>query len=119
MSSPLPMLELPVYMDNHATTRVDPRVVAEIVPLFDQQYGNPGSTSHGFGWDAKDLVDSARVSIAENIGASDKEIVFTSGATESNNLAIKGVADFYGDKKKHIITCVTEHKCILESCNFL
>ena len=108
------MLQLPVYMDNHATTRGDPRVVAEIVPLFDQQYGNPGSTSHGFGWDAKDLVDSARVSIAENIGASDKEIVFTSGATESNNLALRGISHRANRTGNQIISVCTEHKAILD-----
>lgn len=101
-------------MDNHATTRVDPRVVSEIVPLLDQQYGNPGSTSHGFGWDAKDLVDAARDSIAQNIGCSHKEIVFTSGATESNNLALRGVTHRARRSGNEIISVRTEHKAILD-----
>lgn len=108
------MIRTPVYMDNHATTRVDPRVVEAMLPFFTEHYGNAGSTSHPFGWDAKDAVDAARESIAKSIGASSREIVFTSGATESNNLAIRGVAERGRRKGNHIVSVTTEHKAMLD-----
>lgn len=107
-------MKLPVYMDNHATTRVDPRVVEAMLPFFTEQFGNPGSVSHGFGWDAKEAVDGARGSIAAAIGASEREIVFTSGATESNNLAIRGVAERGRRKGSHLVSVTTEHKAVLD-----
>ncbi|MDA1052447.1 MAG: aminotransferase class V-fold PLP-dependent enzyme [Planctomycetota bacterium] len=108
------MVQTPVYMDNHATTRVDPRVVEAMLPLFHEQYGNAGSTSHAFGWDAKEVVDQARESIALAIGATSREIVFTSGATESNNLAIRGSADRTRRRGNHIVSVATEHKAVLD-----
>jgi cysteine desulfurase len=108
------MVQPPVYMDNHATTRVDPRVVDAMLPLFHEQYGNAGSTSHVFGWDAKEAVDQSRETIARAIGASSREIVFTSGATESNNLAIRGCADRTRRRGNHIVSVATEHKAILD-----
>lgn len=107
-------MKTPVYMDNHATTRVDPRVVEAMVPFFTDVYGNPGSTSHVFGWDAAEAVDAARQSIAAAIGAEAKEIVFTSGATESNNLALRGLAERTRRKGSHIVSIATEHKAILD-----
>ena len=108
-----------VYLDYQATTPMDPRVLESMLPYFNDRFGNPHSRNHAFGWEAEEATEIAREHVANIINASPKEIVFTSGATESNNLAIKGVANFYGDKKNHIITCVTEHKCVLESCRFL
>ncbi len=108
-----------VYLDYQATTPMDPRVLESMLPYFNDRFGNPHSRNHAFGWEAEEATEIAREHVAKIINASPKEIVFTSGATESNNLAIKGVANFYGDKKNHIITCVTEHKCVLESCRFL
>jgi cysteine desulfurase len=109
----------PVYLDYQATTPTDPRVVEAMLPFFGEKFGNPHSRSHFYGWEAEEAVEKARRQVAQAIGASEREIVFTSGATESNNLAIKGVARFHGERKKHIVTCVTEHKCVLESCRRL
>ena len=108
-----------IYLDYQATTPLDPRVLKKMIPYFNERFGNPHSRNHSFGWEAEEATEIAREHVAKIINASPKEIVFTSGATESNNLAIKGVAEFYGDKKNHIITCVTEHKCVLESCRDL
>ncbi len=108
------MLTLPVYLDNHATTRVDPRVVDAMLPYFTETYGNPGSTTHAFGAAAKDAVDEARAKIAAAIGAKAREIVWTSGATESNNLAIRGVAEKHSARGRHIISVSTEHPSVLD-----
>lgn len=106
-------------MDMQATTPVDPRVLDAMMPYFGSRFGNPHSRSHAFGWDAEEATEKARGQIAELIGADSKEIFFTSGATESNNMAVKGVANFYGGQKKHIVTTQTEHKCVLASCRRL
>ncbi|MFZ0694518.1 MAG: IscS subfamily cysteine desulfurase [Alphaproteobacteria bacterium] len=110
---------MPVYLDYQATTPTDPRVVEAMLPYFTEKYGNPHSRSHIYGWEAEEAVEKAREQVAAIIGADAKEIIFTSGATESNNLAIKGVAHFYKERKNHIITCGTEHKCVLDSCRHL
>lgn len=106
----------PVYLDNHATTQVDERVVQAMLPYFSEKFGNPHSASHFYGWEAAEAVEVARAQVANAIGAEAREIYFTSGATEANNLAIKGVARFYRAKKNHIITCVSEHMCVLDTC---
>ncbi|MCX7337863.1 MAG: IscS subfamily cysteine desulfurase [Alphaproteobacteria bacterium] len=108
-----------IYLDYQATTPCDPRVFEKMIPYFTTVFGNPHSRNHVHGWLAEEAIETARQQVADSIKADEREIIFTSGATESNNLAIKGVAHFYKDKKKHIVTCVTEHKCVLESCRQL
>ncbi len=111
--------DVPVYLDYQATTPTDPRVVQAMLPYFSEKFGNPHSRQHFFGWEAEDAVEKARGEIAGLIGATAREVIFTSGATESNNMALKGVARFYKDRKDHIVTCVTEHKCVLEAARHL
>jgi len=113
------MVKLPIYMDNHATTPVDPRVLEAMLPYLRETFGNAASRNHAFGWQAEEAVEMGREQVARLIGASEKEIIFTSGATESNNLAIKGVVDFYQSKGDHVITAVTEHKAVLDPCKAL
>jgi cysteine desulfurase len=112
-------VKLPIYMDNHATTQVDPRVVEAMLPYFTEVFGNAASRSHAFGWSAEKAVDQARDEVGAVIGASGKEIVWTSGATESDNLAIKGAAEFNKDRGNHIVTAQTEHKAVLDTCKRL
>lgn len=109
----------PIYLDYQATTPMDPRVLEAMMPYFTHKFGNAGSRSHAYGWEAEEGTEKARGQVAKLIGADEKEVIFTSGATESNNLAIRGVAEFYKDRKNHIITTVTEHKCVLDTCRHL
>lgn len=113
------MVQFPIYLDNNATTPLDPRVLDAMLPYFTNKFGNAASRNHAFGWDAEDAVDEARDRVAALVNASPKEIIFTSGATESNNLAIKGVAEMYAAKGNHIITVNTEHKAVLDACRHL
>ncbi|MEI8320677.1 MAG: IscS subfamily cysteine desulfurase [Alphaproteobacteria bacterium] len=108
-----------IYLDCQSTTPCDPRVVTKMLPYFSEKFGNPHSRNHAYGWDAEEAVEQARTQVAEVIGANAKEIIFTSGATESNNLALKGLAHFHKDKRNHIITYQTEHKCVLDTCRHL
>jgi cysteine desulfurase len=112
-------MQLPIYMDYHATTPVDPRVLAAMLPYFTDKFGNASSRHHSFGWAAKDAVENARAQVASLIGASANEIVFTSGATESNSLAIRGVAEAYRTKGNHVVTCVCEHRAVIDTCRKL
>ena len=109
----------PIYLDYQATTPMGPRVLEAMMPYFTHKFGNSGSRSHAYGWEAEEGTEKARGQVARLIGADEKEVIFTSGATESNNLAIRGVAEFYKDRKNHIITTVTEHKCVLDTCRHL
>jgi len=112
-------MNIPIYLDYHSTTPVDPRVLEAMLPTFSRDFGNAASKSHAYGWRAEEAVEAARADVARLIGASPKEIVWTSGATESDNLAIKGAAQFYQEKGKHLVTCKTEHKAVLDSMHAL
>jgi cysteine desulfurase len=112
-------MKIPIYLDYHATTPVDPRVLEVMLPHFTQDFGNAASKSHAFGWRAEEAVEAARAEVGRLVGASPKEIVWTSGATESINLAIKGAAQFYAEKGRHLVTCKTEHKAVLDSMHAL
>lgn len=115
----IPAPTRPIYLDMQSTTPVDPRVADAMLPHLTTQYGNPHSRTHAYGWEAEEAVDVARARVASLIGADSREIIFTSGATESNNMVVKGVAMFYKSKKKHVVTTQTEHKCVLDSCRWL
>ena len=108
-------MKFPIYLDYSATTPVDPRVAQKMIPWLTEQFGNPASRSHGYGWEAEEAVEQARVEVAKLVNCDAKEIVWTSGATESNNLAIKGAAHFYKTKGKHLSTMKTEHKAVLDT----
>src|ERR1051326_5589782 len=112
-------MKTPIYLDNHTATRGEPRVLQAMLPYFTEHFGNAASRNHQFGWEAEVAVDKARQQIADLIGGTAKEIIFTSGATESNNLALKGGAEMYANKGNHIITQATEHKAVLDTCKKL
>jgi cysteine desulfurase len=112
-------MKLPIYLDNHATTPIDPRVLDAMLPYFRELFGNAASRNHSFGWEAEEAVEKARKQVANLVGANAKEIVLTSGATESNNLALKGVAEMYAERGNHIITAASEHKAVLDTCKHL